>query len=189
MVIRQRIQESRDNLSRLLESESVLQQIQKAADAMVESLAEGGKIMFCGNGGSAADAQHMAGEFLCRFYKDRKPLPGIALTTDTSSLTAIANDYAYEDVFARQVEALGRAGDILVGISTSGRSKNVGVAFDVAKTKGLKSILISGEAKHSLYEKSDIAILAPSIDTPRIQEMHLIIEHILCEIVEDQATK
>jgi D-sedoheptulose 7-phosphate isomerase len=126
----------------------------------------------------------MAGEFICKFSKDREPLPAIALTTDTSVLTSISNDYSYDDVFSRQVKALGKSGDVLLGISTSGSSRNVFNAFKVAKEMGIKTVLLTGTTERDICNFSDIVIKAPSNDTPRIQEMHLLIEHIICELIE-----
>ena len=184
MNIQTRIKESIQNFSKLLESPPLIQNTEKAIRLIIDSLKQNGKVLICGNGGSAADAQHFAGEFLCRFYKDRRPLACIALTTDTSTLTAIANDYSYTEVFSRQVEALGKPEDILIGISTSGSSKNVLEAFKVAKQKGLKTILLSGEKLKEIASLADLVINAPSSDTPRVQEMHLLIEHIICEEIE-----
>jgi D-sedoheptulose 7-phosphate isomerase len=183
-MIREKIKESAGNIAKLLEDEACLQSIQMASDWIIAALRAGNKIMACGNGGSAADAQHLAGEFLCRFYKDRKPLALIALTTDTSTLTAIANDYAYEEVFSRQVEGLGKKGDVLIGISTSGSSKNVLKAFEVANRLGIKTILLTGAVEREIAKISGLTIKSPSTDTPRIQETHLLIEHIISEVVE-----
>jgi D-sedoheptulose 7-phosphate isomerase len=179
-----KIKESISNLEALSQDQEVLKNVELSAEVIISSLRAGNKVMICGNGGSAADAQHVAGEFLCRFYKDRQPLPAIALTTDTSSITAIANDYAYEEIFSRQVEALGKKGDVLLGISTSGTSKNVLRAFQKAHEVGVKTILLSGKSVKTIAEHADILINAPSVDTPRVQEMHLVMEHIICEIVE-----
>lgn len=183
-MIKERIKATIENLNKLLGSEQHIKLISDAADLIVHAIKYGNKLMICGNGGSAADAQHIAGEFLCRFYRDRAPMPAIALSTDTSVLTSISNDYSYNDVFSRQVIALGKPSDILLGISTSGSSRNVVEAFKVAKEKGIKTILLTGEVEMDIAKISDIVIKTPSTDTPRIQEMHLIIEHIICEIVE-----
>jgi D-sedoheptulose 7-phosphate isomerase len=185
-LIRNRIKETINNLNKLFLDEKTAKLISNTANSIVESVRSGNKLMICGNGGSAADAQHMAGEFLCRFYKDREPLPAIALTTDVSVLTSISNDYSYDDVFSRQVKALGKSGDILLGISTSGASKNVLNAFMIAREKGIKTVLLTGNTEKEIAQFSDIVIKTPSTDTPRIQEMHLIIEHIICEIVENE---
>jgi len=172
------------NLQMLLSNDTTLEKIEDVAQTIISAIKFGNKLLICGNGGSAADAQHMAGEFVCRFYKDREPLPAIALTTDTSVITAISNDYAYDQIFARQVKALGKKGDILFGISTSGASKNILEAFKVAREMGIKTILLTGKEEKSIGPYSDIIIKTPSSDTPRIQEMHLLIEHIICELVE-----
>ena len=183
-MIQEKINEVIQNFQKLKADQSLIQNIQKAAEIIIEALQSGKKVLICGNGGSAADAQHFAGEFLCRFYKDRKPLACIALTTDSSTITAIANDYSYEEVFSRQVEALGQEGDVLIGISTSGSSKNVRRAFETAKSKKVKTLLLTGEKLKDIASFSDIVIAVPSTDTPRIQEMHLFIEHTLCEMIE-----
>lgn len=155
-----------------------------AAEEIGQSLKDGGQILLCGNGGSAADAQHIATEFVSRFYHERKALNAEALTVNTSTLTAVGNDYSYDRVFARQVEAKGHSGDILIGISTSGESKNIVEAFKSAKQIGIKTVAFTGN-QHSTMEKlADIAIIIPAKDTPRIQEMHIMIGHIICEIVE-----
>ena len=138
-----------------------------------------------GNGGSAADSQHLAAELICRFKKERRSLAGIALTTDTSALTAIANDYDFESVFARQVEGLGRTGDVLIGISTSGNSKNVVKAAEMARSIGMHTIAFTGEGGGKLAELCDITLAIPSNVTARIQEMHILAGHIMCEIIEE----
>jgi len=156
-----------------------------AADLIEQSFRNGGKLLICGNGGSAADSQHWAAEFLSRLTKDfeRPALPAIALTTDTSFLTAFANDCGYEGGFARLVEALGRPGDVLAGISTSGNSANVIKAVELAKARGLKTIALIG-AGGKLKTMVDVAISVPSTNTQHIQESHLAIEHLICELVE-----
>jgi D-sedoheptulose 7-phosphate isomerase len=150
----------------------------------VKAVRAGGKVLFCGNGGSAADAQHLAGEFVSRFYYDRAALGAVALTTDTSVLTAIGNDYGYEKVFERQVLGLGRAGDVLVGISTSGRSKNVLLAMEAARRIGMVTVGMTGNQRERIESLSDICIRIPSSDTPKIQEGHIVCGHALCAIVE-----
>ena len=164
--------------------ESCLDSITKTAEVLHKCLARGDKILLFGNGGSAADAQHIAAEFVCRFAGDRIPLPAIALTTDTSALTAIGNDYGFEQVFARPVTALGRPGDVAVAISTSGRSRNVLLGVEAARERGLKTVGLTGGDGGSLCAAVDICIVVPSTNTARIQECHLAIEHILCEMVE-----
>jgi D-sedoheptulose 7-phosphate isomerase len=185
-MIDKKIKNTIENLNNLLSSQSVITAITETANVIVKSIQSDHKLMTCGNGGSAGDAQHIAGEFLCRFYKDRNPMPCIALTTDTSVLTSISNDYNYDQVFSRQVIGLGKHGDILLGISTSGSSKNVLEAFKTAKAMNITTILLTGAVNKSIAAYSDIIINAPSTDTPFIQEMHLVVEHIICEIVEKE---
>lgn len=158
----------------------------KAIDAIKESLANGGKVMFCGNGGSAADSQHLATEFVIRLSHDlnRPAMAAIALTTDSSMLTAGSNDLGYENVFARSVEGLGREGDILIGISTSGNSRNVIKAFHTAKSKKIKTIAFLGGNGGKMNGLADISITIPSHNTQRIQEGHITVGHIICESVE-----
>ena len=158
--------------------------LQRAVEACVEALRGGGKLLFCGNGGSAADAQHWAGELVSRFYYDRPGLPAIALTTDSSILTAIGNDYGYDYTFARQVEALGRPGDVLVAISTSGNSPNIIRAAEAARARGVAVVGFTGEGGGKLAPLSDICFRVPSTETPRIQEGHEFIGHLLCALVE-----
>jgi len=151
---------------------------------------QGNKILICGNGGSAADAQHVAAEFINRFRFDRSPLPAIALTTDSSILTCIGNDSAFENIFSRQVEALGVKGDILVGISTSGRSSNVLKALNIARSKGLLTIGFTGEnGREIMGTKCDCCLVVPSTDTARIQECHEFVWHVICGIVEERLFK
>ena len=156
------------------------------ADCLTASFRNGGKLLIAGNGGSAADAQHIAGEFLSRLRFDRNPLPAIALTTDTSVLTAVGNDYGYEKVFERQVRGLGRAGDIFIGISTSGRSPNVLAALEAARKLGMTTIAFTGTAPgaNAMHAHSDIVLAAPTDDTPLIQQIHITAAHAICEVVE-----
>ena len=156
-----------------------------AANLIAESLRNGGKLLLCGNGGSAADCQHLATEFTCRLTADfkRPALPALALTTDTSFLTAFTNDFDFEGVFARQVQALGKSGDVLIGISTSGGSGNVVIAVEAARKLGMKTIALTGE-RGALRELADVAVCVPSTCTAHIQEAHLAIEHIICHLVE-----
>jgi D-sedoheptulose 7-phosphate isomerase len=163
--------------------------IEKAAWAIINCLKGGGKILIFGNGGSAADSQHMAAELVGRFKKERKALAAIALTANTSTITAIGNDYGYDAVFSRQVEALGKMGDIALGISTSGNSPNVLGALERAKLMGLETIAITGGGGGKLKNACGILIVAGSKDTPRIQEAHIAIIHALCELIEDEITK
>ena len=184
MRIQQAIQDSIEVKQDILNSTEFVGKIQQAINLIVEAYKNGKKVLFCGNGGSAADAQHLAAELSGRFYYDRKPLYAEALHVNTSYLTAVANDYSYEDIFARILEAEGGEGDILVGISTSGNSANVLKAFEVAKRKGMHTIAFTGNGGGKMADKSDVILAVPSKDTPRIQESHIMIGHIICEMVE-----
>ena len=165
--------------------DTCIDDIVRASEIMLESIRNGNKILWCGNGGSAADAQHMAAELMggLRSHK-RKPIASIALTTDTSFITAWANDTSYDHIFSRQIEGVGSSGDILIAISTSGNSKNVLNALETAKETGIQSIILTGGSKGKMKNKGDVLISVPSDDTQRIQECHLLIEHILCENIE-----
>ena len=163
---------------------SLDEEVLKVGSLAAQTLQTGGKILFCGNGGSASDSQHLAAELTGRFVKDRKPLGAIALTTDTSALTSIANDYAFEDVFARQVMALGRSGDLLLGISTSGNSKNIIRAVEEARTLGMRTVGLLGRDGGQLQALCDHAIVVPSDVTARIQEAHILIGHTFCGLIE-----
>src|SRR3989338_4104158 len=163
-----------------------LDNIIKAVKAIVASFKAGGKVLIFGNGGSAADAQHIAAEFVGRFKKERAALPAVALTTNTSVLTALSNDYGYEVVFSRQLEALARPADIAIGISTSGRAKNVLLAIKKAKEMGLKTICLSGALGGELARCADLSLIVPSSVTARIQEAHITMSHIICELVEEE---
>lgn len=164
----------------------LLSEIQKTAEVLIGAASSGHKILTCGNGGSAADAQHLAAEWVCRYKNDRRPLAAIALTVDTSALTAISNDYDFENVFSRQVEALGVAEDVLVAFTTSGKSKNILKALQVAKNNGLKTIVLTGEKGGNLKSIADITLVIPSEETARIQEIHELIYHIWCEIIDER---
>ena len=159
-----------------------------AAQLIVDALKNGHKLFFCGNGGSAADSQHIAAEFVGRFQKERKALPAIALTTDSSALTALGNDYTFDIVFSRPLQALGQKGDVLIAISTSGNSKNVLEAVKQAKLMGINTIAVTGGKGGQLAGLCDIVIIAASSKTARIQESHLVIFHSLCELVENSLT-
>ncbi|WP_305852241.1 D-sedoheptulose 7-phosphate isomerase [Lysobacter sp. S4-A87] len=174
------------NFQRMSEDAGLRQQITQAVALCVDSLRADGKILFAGNGGSAADAQHWAGELVSRFYYDRPGLAAIALTTDSSILTAIGNDYGYDYTFARQVEALGRRGDVLVVISTSGNSPNILRAAQAAAERGVRVIGFTGQAGGKLAAMCDICFRVPSDETPRIQEGHEFIGHLLCALIEAQ---
>jgi D-sedoheptulose 7-phosphate isomerase len=156
----------------------------EVAQALIAAFRAGKKVLLCGNGGSAADAQHLAAEFVGKFYFDRPALPAEALTVNTSSLTAIGNDYSFDVVFSRQVEAFGAAGDVLIGITTSGNSRNVVEAFRVARQRGILTVGLTGASGGTLKEVADYCICIASTDTPRIQEHHILVGHILCELVE-----
>ena len=173
----------------LLYNPDFQQRIQDAVNMMVDCLRNGGKIHFCGNGGSAADAQHLAAELSGRFYHDRQPLNAEALQVNSSYVTAVANDYGYDQIFARMMEASGREGDILVGLSTSGNSSNIVNAYEVCRRKGIRTISLTGETGGAMKDFSDILLNVPSVDTPRIQESHIMIGHILCELVEAEFVK
>lgn len=163
--------------------------VYKIAEEISQSLQQGGQLLLCGNGGSAADAQHLATELVSRFYHERNALNAEALSVNTSSLTAIGNDYSFDKVFARQVEAKGKAGDVLVGISTSGESKNIIEAMKYAKSIQMRTIAFTGRQDSTLKKLADISISVPSADTPHIQEMHIVIGHIICELVERKLMK
>jgi len=166
--------------------ESTQELLVKVASLAVKTLANGNKILICGNGGSAADAQHFAAELTGRYKTERKGLAGIALTTDTSAITAIGNDYGYDRVFDRQVEALANSGDLVIGISTSGNSANVINAFKVAKELGCKTVGFSGRDGGAMNEACDINLVVPSDNTPRIQEMHILFIHTICQIIDNE---
>lgn len=184
--IKAHIAESIAIKQKILDDSTKLEQIKEVALRIAESYKNGHKTLLAGNGGSAADAQHIAGEFVSRFYFDRPGIPSIALTTDTSILTAIGNDYGYERLFARQVQAQGNKGDVFIGISTSGNSANILEALKVCKEKGILSVGLTGESGGKMKELCDYCIQVPSNQTPRIQESHILIGHILCAIVEEQ---
>lgn len=171
--------------NQILEDENLLLKVQNVVDAVTAAFKKGKKVLFCGNGGSAADAQHLAAEFSGRFYKDRAALPAEALHCNTSYLTAVANDYSYDAIYARLIEGTGHEGDVLVGISTSGNSANIVKAFAAAKNKGMTTIGFTGATGGLMKEASDILINIPSLDTPRIQESHILLGHIICQIVEE----
>lgn len=159
--------------------------IARAADTITEALRSGCKIMFCGNGGSAADSQHLAAELMGRYKQERAPLPALALTVDTSALTAIANDYGYESVFARQLMGLGHKGDVLIVLSTSGNSANILAALKAARETGIRTIGLTGEGGGKIKAACDICICVPSRETNHIQEMHIAVGHMICGIVEE----
>ncbi len=164
------------------------EQLERIAQAMSQTLADGHRILWCGNGGSAADSQHLAAEIVGRFRRERRGMPSIALTTDTSILTAVGNDYGFDAIFSRQVEALGQPGDLLVGISTSGNSRNVVAALEVARAQHLRTVGFTGEGGGRMASLCDHLFAVPSRDTARVQEMHLFAGHMLCDWIEIAAT-
>lgn len=161
-----------------------LKQVKEITDLMISSLKDGGKVLFFGNGGSASDSQHLAAELVGRFKKDRAAIAGIALTANTSILTSLANDYGYEIVFAKQIEALGKKNDIALGISTSGKAKNVAMGLKQAKKMGLKTVALTGGDGGEIARIADVSLVVPSSVTARIQEAHITIGHIICELIE-----
>lgn len=176
-------------MSAMLADEALLSTVEVAAGACIECLQRGGKVLLAGNGGSAADAQHIAGELVSRFAFDRPGLPAIALTTDSSILTAIGNDYGYEKLFARQVQAHGNNGDVFIGYSTSGKSPNILQAFEEARSRNLVCIGLTGNHGGLMRELCDHLLEVPSGDTPKIQEGHLVLGHILCGLIENAIFK
>ncbi|QUX98235.1 phosphoheptose isomerase [Marinomonas sp. CT5] len=158
--------------------------VEEACQVCLKAYQNGGKLLIAGNGGSAADAQHIAGELISRFYFDRPALPGIALTTDTSIITAIGNDYGYENLFSRQIEGNGKAGDVFLGISTSGNSPNILKGIEAAKDMGITTIGLTGQTGGKMADQCDLCIKIPSTSTPRVQESHIIIGHIICAYIE-----
>ena len=170
--------------NKMLEDISLIENIERSALAIIDSIKNEGKLIVCGNGGSAGDAQHIAGEFINKFYYDRPAMPCISLSTDTSVITAIGNDSTFEDIFYKQISALGRKGDVFLCISTSGNSKNIIKAIEYCKKSHIKTIAIVGSKDCAMSNISDLTIHIPSTITPRIQECQLIVEHILCQIVE-----
>lgn len=174
-----------DHAAVLAATKALAPDIERAGILIRDALAGGHKILFCGNGGSAADSQHLAAEIVGRFQKERPSLPALALTVDTSVLTAVANDYGYDTVFSRQVEGLGNDGDVLVGISTSGNSKNVIAAIEAARKKQMKVIGFTGMGGGKMADLCDVCLAVPSKVTARTQEMHIMMGHILCEIAEE----
>ena len=187
--IKEIIQASADVKNKIPQNDAMLATIDICVGAIVTAFKSGNKVLFCGNGGSAADAQHLAAEFSGRFYTDRDALPAEALHCNTSYLTAVANDYGYDLVYSRIIKGTGNKGDVLVGLSTSGNSKNILNAFEVAKQKEMLTIGLTGETGGKMKAVSDYLINVPSGDTPRIQESHILIGHIICQLVEEQYFK
>ena len=184
--IRQIIQSSVDVKNKILADDKILQTVKDCVYVLVTAFKNGNKVLFCGNGGSAADAQHLAAEFSGRFYTDRDALPAEALHCNTSYLTAIGNDYSFDVIYSRLINGIGNKGDILIGLSTSGNSKNILNAFETAKEKGMTTIAFTGDTGGKLKKLSDLLINVPSDDTPRIQESHITLGHIICQLVEEQ---
>lgn len=182
------VQEEIAKTSRLVStiaSDSALQdKVVQAATTCSEAIRRGGKVMFCGNGGSAADSQHLAAELVGKLQFNRPAMPGLALTVDSSALTAIGNDFGYEHVFARQLAGLGASGDVLIGISTSGRSKNIVLAMEAARSKGIATIAMTGASRAPMADLADIWIAVPHLETQKIQEAHIMLGHILCGLIE-----
>ena len=183
------IKASMDVKKQILENTELLATIEKVIEVIVNAFKNGNRVYFCGNGGSAADAQHLAAEFSGRFYTDRKALPAEALHCNTSYLTAVANDYGYDVVYSRMIDGIGQAGDILAGLSTSGNSGNIIKAFEIAKEKKIITIGFTGLSGGLIKSLSNYLINIPSTDTPRIQESHIMVGHIICQLVEEKIFK
>ena len=183
-LIKQRLTASAAVKLAICNDPQMLHEIDGIAQVIVTAFKEGNSVYFCGNGGSAADAQHLAAEFSGRFYLDRRPLPSEALHCNTSFITAVGNDYGYENIYSRLVEAIGKSGDILIGMSTSGNSPNILKAFTVAHAKGMITVGFTGQSGGKMIGETDHLIRIPSSDTPRIQEAHITVGHVICEIVE-----
>src|SRR5579872_5452794 len=173
----------------ILADEEFVKRIEEVAQLIAKAFKNGNRLYLCGNGGSAADAQHLAAEFTGRFYSDREPLPAEAFHVNTSFLTAVANDYSYNEIYQRAVKAYGRKGDILIGISTSGNSKNILLAQEEAKKRGMIVISFTGETGGKMKDSCDFLLNIPSIDTPRIQESHIMVGQIICQLVEEELFK
>jgi len=183
--IKKIIKSSIDTKQSVLQNEGLLKAIDASIEVIVNAFRNGKRVYFCGNGGSAADAQHLAAEFSGRFYTDRKALPAEALHCNTSYLTAVANDYSFDDIYSRLIDGIGEAGDVLVGLSTSGNSANIVKAFETAKKKEMITIGFTGKSGGNLKTLCDHLINIPSTDTPRIQESHIMVGHIICQLVEE----
>ena len=183
--IKRIIEDSIATKQAIVSGQTLMQTASKIADAITLCYRNGGKVLFCGNGGSAADAQHLAAELSGRFYFDRPPLDAEALHVNSSYVTAVANDYTYDEIYSRYVNGVGKKGDVLIGISTSGNSENILRALKVAKSKGLVTVAMTGESGGKMKDVVDYLLNVPSIDTPRIQEAHIMLGHIFCQIVEE----
>ena len=184
--IKDQVKASYETKQKIYENEALLDILVDVSKRCVDVYKKGKKTILAGNGGSAADAQHIAAELVGRYGFDRPSLPSLALTTDTSNLTAIGNDYGYDKVFSRQLEGMGQEGDLFIGISTSGNSVNILNAFESAKEKGITTVALTGRDGGKMAKMADIAIVIPSNDTPRIQESHILIGHIICDIIEKE---
>ncbi|MDG1917585.1 MAG: D-sedoheptulose 7-phosphate isomerase [Flavobacteriales bacterium] len=185
-LIKKNIKDSLKIKKELLKNETLIKQIVEIADLIIKAFKTEKKLLFCGNGGSAADAQHLAAEFSGRYYLNRAPLHAEALHTDTSFMTAVANDFSFDEVYSRLIKGIGKDGDILIGMSTSGNSKNVTKALEQAKKQGLITIGFTGKKGGEMNNHCDLIINIPSNDTPRIQECHLMLGHAICELVEKE---
>jgi D-sedoheptulose 7-phosphate isomerase len=179
------IQSSIDTKQKILANQELIATIQQVVEVITKAFNDGNRVYFCGNGGSAADAQHLAAEFSGRFYTDRKALPAEALHCNTSYITAVANDYSYDVIYSRMIDGIGHAGDVLIGLSTSGNSGNILKAFEVAQEKKIITVGFTGETGGKMKAVSDYLVNVPSADTPRIQESHIMIGHIVCQLVEE----
>jgi len=184
-LIKKEIQKTRDLMSEMLADESLQQTIEAIADACAQAVQQGKKILFAGNGGSAADSQHLAAELVSRLHYDRPGIAGLALTTDTSALTAIGNDYSFAHLFSRQIEALGQQGDVLIAISTSGKSPNILRALEAARAKEMITVGFTGKSAPLLEERCAFVLRIPSYETYKIQECHIMVGHVICAIVEE----
>ncbi len=184
--IKKIIKASIDTKQSILQNEGLLKTIAASVDVIVNAFRNGKRVYFCGNGGSAADAQHLAAEFSGRFYTDRKALPAEALHCNTSYLTAVANDYGFDEIYSRLIDGIGEQGDVLVGLSTSGNSPNILKAFKTAKKKEMTTIGFTGKSGGEMRQLCDHLINIPSTDTPRIQESHIMVGHIICQLVEEK---
>ena len=184
--IKKIIKASIDTKQSVLQNEGLLKAIAASVDVIVNAFRNGNRVYFCGNGGSAADAQHLAAEFSGRFYTNRKALPAEALHCNTSYLTAVANDYGFDEIYSRLIDGIGEAGDVLIGLSTSGTSANITKAFETAKKKAMITIGFTGKSGGNMKPLCDHLINIPSTDTPRIQESHIMVGHIICQLVEEK---
>ncbi len=183
--IKRIIEDSIATKQAIVSGQTLMQTASKIADAITACYRNGGKVLFCGNGGSAADAQHLAAELSGRFYFDRPPLDAEALHVNSSYVTAVANDYTYDEIYSRYVNGVGKKGDVLIGISTSGNSENILRALKVAKSKEMVTVAMTGESGGKMKDVVDFLLNVPSTDTPRIQEAHIMLGHIFCQIVEE----